>query len=409
MTNTADPDTRTYVSQFGENIRKFLQLQSTAGILLFGAMILAMVVKNSPLGEIYQALLTIPGQVRIGALNIEKPLFLWVNDGLMAIFFFLVGLEIKREVVEGYLSEKSQIILPLLAALGGMLVPALIYAALNRNDPLALRGWAVPTATDIAFALGVLGVLGSRIPVALKAFLLTIATLDDLGAIVVIAVFYTANLSLVTLAFAGVAVAMLAVLRALNVMRVGPYIVTGIILWVCVLKSGVHATLAGVLTAMAIPATARSPDETPPLRALIHTLHPWVAFGILPIFAFVNTGILFAGMSLQMLVGPVPMGIITGLFVGKQLGVFGFSWLAIKLRLAQKPPGISWLQIYGVSILCGIGFTMSLFIGGLAFSEGGAGYARIDRFGILVGSLLSGILGYLVLRVASKRSSSEAA
>ena len=409
MTNTADTDTRTYVSQFGENIRKFLQLQSTAGILLFGAMILAMVVKNSPLGEIYQALLTIPGQVRIGALNIEKPLFLWVNDGLMAIFFFLVGLEIKREVVEGYLSEKSQIILPLLAALGGMLVPALIYAALNRNDPLALRGWAVPTATDIAFALGVLGVLGSRIPVALKAFLLTIATLDDLGAIVVIAVFYTANLSLVTLAFAGVAVAMLAVLRALNVMRVGPYIVTGIILWVCVLKSGVHATLAGVLTAMAIPATARSPDETPPLRALIHTLHPWVAFGILPIFAFVNTGILFAGMSLQMLVGPVPMGIITGLFVGKQLGVFGFSWLANKLRLAQKPPGISWLQIYGVSILCGIGFTMSLFIGGLAFSEGGAGYARIDRFGILVGSLLSGILGYLVLRVASKRSSSEAA
>jgi len=389
------------LERFGDNIRAFLKLESAGGFLLFGAMVVAMVVKNSPLAELYNAFLLVPGEIRVGALAIEKPLFLWVNDGLMAIFFFLVGMEIKREAHEGYLADRSQIVLPGIAAIGGMLVPAVFYVAFNWGDATAMQGWAVPTATDIAFALAVLSLLGPRVPISLRVFLMTLAILDDLGAIIVIAVFYTGNLSLVSLGLAAVAVLALAFLRKFRVVSIGPYIVVGTVLWVCVLKSGVHATLAGVITALAIPVAGATPDDEPPIRWLIHKLHPWVAFGVLPLFAFVNTGISFQGVNPQALVGSVPTGIAAGLFLGKQVGVFGATWLGVRLGLAVKPPGASWAQIYGVALLCGIGFTMSLFIGGLAFAEGGAGYARPDRIGILVGSLVSGLAGYLVLRYSS--------
>lgn len=397
-----------YIERFGENIRAFLRLESAGGFLLMGATVLAMFVKNSPLAELYNAFLVVPGEVRVGALAIEKPLFLWVNDGLMAVFFFLVGMEIKREAVEGYLADRSQIILPGIAAVGGMAAPALIYALLNWGNPSAMQGWAVPTATDIAFALAVLGLLGPRVPVTLKVFLMTLAILDDLGAIVVIALFYTANLSIASLGLAAIAIVILIILRRFRVVSIGPYVVVGVALWVCVLKSGVHATLAGVITAMAIPVRGETPEAEPPLRHLIHALHPWVAFGILPLFAFVNTGVSFEGFNPQRLLESVPVGIAAGLLLGKQLGVFGATWLGVKLGLARKPPGVSWAQIYGVSLLCGIGFTMSLFIGGLAFAEGGAGYARPDRLGILVGSLLSGVCGYLILRFAAKRPTEAA-
>jgi NhaA family Na+:H+ antiporter len=398
-----------HIAEFGDNVRAFLKLESAGGLLLMGATILAMFVKNSPFAGLYSAFLMIPGEVRVGALAIEKPLFLWVNDGLMAVFFFLVVMEIKREAFEGYLSDRAQIILPGIAALGGMAVPALIYLAFNWGDGAAVQGWAVPTATDIAFALAVLSLLGARVPVALKVFLMTLAILDDLGAIVVIAVFYTSSLSLTSLALAAAAVSALVILSRFRVATIGPYVVIGIVLWVCVLKSGVHATLAGVVTALAIPVLGETPDSEPPLRRLIHKLHPWVAFGILPLFAFVNTGVSMAGLDPQLLLGSVPVGIAAGLFLGKQLGVFGFTWLAVSLGVARKPPGVTWPQLYGVSLLCGIGFTMSLFMGGLAFAEGGAGYARPDRLGILIGSFLSGVLGYLVLRFVSANPASQTA
>jgi NhaA family Na+:H+ antiporter len=397
-----------HLSRFGRNIRDFLRLESAGGFLLVAAMLLAMFVKNSPLAELYNTFLNVPGTVQLGSLAIEKPLFLWVNDGLMAVFFFLVGMEIKRETFEGHLSDRSQIILPGIAALGGMAAPALVYSMFNWGDSLAMQGWAVPTATDIAFALAVLSLLGPRVPVTVKVFLMTLAILDDFGAIIIIAIFYTANLSWLSLALAALAVAVLALFQRFRVVATGPYILVGIVLWVCVLKSGVHATLAGVITALFIPVVG-GPDEEPPIRRLIHRLHPWVAFGILPLFAFVNTGVSLAGLNPQSLLGSVPMGIAAGLVFGKQIGVFGATWLGVRLGLAKKPPGVSWAQIYGVSLLCGIGFTMSLFIGGLAFAEGGAGYARADRLGILIGSLLSGILGYIVLRFSKSQLATDEA
>jgi len=393
------PESRS-LERFGENIRAFMKLESSGGLVLMAAMVLAMAVKNSPLSSSYQALLLLEGEIRLGGLSIQKPLLLWVNDFWMAIFFFLVGMEIKREWIEGHLSDRSQIALPAIAALGGIAVPASIYAAFNWNDPVALQAWAVPTATDIAFALGVLAILGSRVPVGLKVFLMTLAVLDDLAAIVVIAVLYTSQLSLSSLLLAAVAIAALVILNRTGVVRIAAYVLVGMALWVFVLKSGVHATLAGVALAMAIPGKARSPDEVPPLRHLIHTLHPWVAFGILPAFAFVNAGIDFGELKWERVLGSVPVGIVLGLFLGKPIGVFVFSWVAIKLGIARLPERSSWLQLYGVATLCGIGFTMSLFIGSLAFESGGAGYARPDRFAIVAGSLLSGVLGYLILRIA---------
>jgi NhaA family Na+:H+ antiporter len=317
----------------------------------------------------------------------------------MAVFFLLVGLEIKREVLDGQLSSVSQIALPGIAAVGGMIVPALIYAFFNFNYPGALNGWAIPAATDIAFALGVMTLLGSRVPLSLKLFLLTLAIIDDLGAIVIIAVFYTGKLSFVSLALAGVAVAALAAMNLLGVKRIAAYVIVGVVLWMCVLKSGVHATLAGVALALAIPMRTKE-DEPCPLRDLEHTLHPWVAYGILPVFAFANAGVSLDGMSIRTLFEPIPVGVALGLFIGKQLGVFGFAKLCIKLGLAKMPEGATWLSLYGTSVLCGIGFTMSLFISTLAFDERMADQGVSARLGILTGSFLSAVIGYVLLKYA---------
>jgi NhaA family Na+:H+ antiporter len=342
--------------------------------------------------------------VRFGAFEIAKPLLLWINDGLMAVFFFLVGLELKREVLEGELSTPAQAVLPALGALGGMAVPALIYAALNWHDAVALNGWAIPAATDIAFALGVLLLLGKQVPVALKVFLMTLAVLDDLGAIVIIAIFYTADLSLTSLSVAGTALAVLVAMNRRGVTNIAAYILVGLVMWASVLKSGVHATLAGVVLALVIPMRDPHDPERSPLRGLEHDLHPPVAYGILPLFAFANAGVSFAGVSLASLLAPVPLGIAAGLFVGKQLGVFGAAWLAIKLGVARLPVGVTWAQLYGTAMLCGIGFTMSLFIGSLAFEHAGQEHAAAVRLGIMVGSLLSALCGYALLRAALRRA-----
>lgn len=382
-------------------IKDFLQKESTGGLLLVVAACIAMAIENSPLDFLYNALLDTPVSVQVGALVLHKPLLLWINDGLMAVFFFLIGLEIKREVTEGELSDPARLVIPAIAAVGGMLVPALVYIALNQGDPAALSGWAIPTATDIAFALGVLSLLGKRVPYALKLFLLTLAVIDDLGAIIIIAVFYSAELSTAALVIAASSLIILFMINRRGVTRIAPYILVGTILWVAVLKSGVHATLAGVVLAFFIPLHDPASGASP-LKYLEHTLHPYVAFAILPLFAFANTGIDFTGMGLSSLMHPVPLGIAAGLLVGKQIGVFGFSWIAIKLRLGKLPEGTGWLDLYGVAALCGIGFTMSLFISGLAAEQIGTGEMVDNRLGILLGSLLSAAIGYLVLAFSLK-------
>lgn len=377
--------------------REFLRLEAASGIILVIAAVLAMALANSPLSSTYEMLFDMPMAIQVGGLSIAKPLLLWINDGLMAIFFLLVGLEIKREIREGELAGRDQALLPCLAALGGMIAPALIYAALNWGEPLQMRGWAIPTATDIAFALGVLALLGKRVPVALKVFLTALAIIDDLGAIVIIAVFYTADLSVESLVLAGMALALLLALNVMNVVRVSVFVVVGVALWIFVLKSGVHATLAGVALAMAIPMRNPADSEHSPLIDVEHKLHVWVAYGILPLFAFANAGVSLAGVSIASLFDGLPLGIALGLFIGKQIGVFGATWLAVKLGLSRMPEGTSWPQIYGVSLLAGIGFTMSLFIGTLAF--GAPEQAAQVRIGVLGGSLISAVAGYLVLRV----------
>jgi NhaA family Na+:H+ antiporter len=376
---------------------RFFASESAGGIVLAIAAVLALVVSNSTLGGWYQRFLAFPGEVRIGAeaLVLAKPLILWVNDLWMAVFFFLVGLEIKREFVEGELASRAQAVLPAAAALGGMVVPALIYAAINAGDPVALRGWAIPAATDIAFAIGIVMLLGSRVPASLKVFLTAVAIIDDLGAIVVIALFYTHQLSGTMLLGAGLAGLLLAVLNRQKVMRADLYIVVGLVMWLCVLKSGVHATLAGVVTALAIPMRDAHGDS--PLEALEHGLHPWVAFLVLPMFAFANAGVSLAGVSLQTLLSPLPLGIAVGLVAGKAIGVFGTSWLLVRLGWAAPPGGASWMQLFGVCVLCGIGFTMSLFIGGLAFDGQGPLYETQLKLGVLGGSIVAGVLGTLIL------------
>jgi NhaA family Na+:H+ antiporter len=382
---------------------KFFKLEAAGGIVLLIAAAFAMLLKNSPYGYVYEAFLDTPGVIQVGALEIAKPLFLWVNDGLMAIFFFMIGMEVKREVMIGELSELSQIALPAIAGVGGILIPAGLYYLITMDDPVAIQGWAIPTATDIAFALGILALVGPRVPVALKLFLMTLAIIDDLGAIVIIAIFYTSELSTTSLTIAGLAIAWLCLLKWRGVQTAAPYLMVGIILWVAVLKSGVHATLAGVILGLFIPLKAVDPDgeESSPLEQLIHELHPIVAFGILPLFAFVNAGVKLAGMTLASLLTGIPLAIAAGLFIGKPVGVFGFTWLSIKLGLARKPDGVNWGQLFGVSVLCGVGFTMSLFIGSLAFEESGLGYSRPDRLGIIVGSLASGLLGFIVLKLST--------
>lgn len=397
---------QTSVSPIVAALRDFLRLESASGILLMVAAVLAMVVQNSPLSPWYDDLLGVPVEIRIGNLELAKPLLLWINDGLMAVFFLLVGLEVKREVLDGQLSDIRNVILPVAGAIGGIAVPALIYVGLNWDSPETLRGWAIPTATDIAFALGVLALLGSRVPVALKLFLTTLAIVDDLGAIIIIAVFYSADLSVMSLAVAASAIVALFVLNRRRVSDLTPYILVGLVLWTAVLKSGVHATLAGVVLAMFIPFRVRN-GERSPLKQLEHDLHPSVAYVILPVFAFANAGVPLDGISLESFLDPVPLGIAAGLFIGKQLGVFAAAWLAVKSGIARLPEAVTWRQLYGVAVLCGIGFTMSLFIASLAFEQAAVDYPLNDRLGILAGTVLSAVVGYALLRFGGGAAKSD--
>ncbi len=381
-------------------LRNFLKLEASGGIVLVIAAALAIIAANSPLAGLYSLFIDLPVEIRIGPLHIAKPLLLWINDGFMAIFFFLIGLELKREVLDGELSDARKIVLPAFGAVGGMAVPAAIYAAFNWSDAVALKGWAIPAATDIAFALGVLALLGSRVPLSLRVFLVTIAIFDDVGAIAIIALFYTSDLSLSALAVALALMVPLLVLNRRGVTANAPYLLLGIVIWVSLLKSGVHATLAGIALALFIPMRDPKQPERSPLRTLEHDLHTAVAFGILPLFAFANAGISLADASLEYLSHPVPLGIAAGLFVGKQLGIFAACWLGVMLGLARRPESVSWPALYGTAILCGIGFTMSLFIGTLAFEETGVNQLFDERLGIIAGSILSGIAGYLVLHWA---------
>jgi len=384
-------------------IKKFLKLESASGILLIVAAALAVLLANSPFSHYYDLLLDTPVEVRVGALQIAKPLLLWVNDGLMAVFFFIVGLELKREVLEGELSSAQAIALPAFGALGGMVVPALIYILINGDDPVALEGWAIPTATDIAFALAVLTLLGDRVPLALKTFLVSLAIFDDIGAIIIIAIFYTSNISTISLIVAAICIASLALLNRSGVYRLTPYLFFGLLMWVAVLKSGVHATLAGVFLAIFIPLARAPGSNRSPLKDLEHDLHGMVAFVILPAFAFANSGLNVSDMGVEEMLHPVTIGIILGLFFGKQLGVFVFAWLAVKAGLARLPKRVDWPLIYGVSLLCGIGFTMSLFIGSLAFENSGDNLFFDERLGIIIASSLSAVFGYLWLAKALKK------
>ena len=385
------------------SIKNFVRLESFSGILLFFAAILAMIAENSIAKSLYDALLNTPVELRIGDFQIAKPLLLWINDGMMAIFFFLIGLEVKREFVAGELSEPSKVVLPMIAAAGGMMVPAAIYATLNWGDPVAIKGWAIPAATDIAFALGVLTLLSKRVPGSLKLFLMTLAIVDDIGAIIIIALFYTSDLSVYSLLFSIFCVALLYVMNRRGVLSLAPYLLVGVIFWAAVLKSGVHATLAGVITALFIPYRTLEGEKHTQLEKLENDLHPVVAYAILPLFAFANTGVSMEGITADSFFHNVPLGIAAGLFFGNQIGVFGFSWIAIKMGIAQLPKNANRLQLYGVSLLCGIGFTMSLFISSLAFEQGGPDFAVDDRLGILLGSISAGVLGYLVLRFSSDK------
>lgn len=380
-------------------IAKFFQQESAGGILLVSAALLAILLANSPFYSYYTLLIDTPVAIKAGSLELAKPLLLWVNDGLMAIFFLLVGLELKREVLEGELSDKKKVILPALGALGGMAVPAAIYIFLNSDDPIALKGWAIPAATDIAFALGVLSLLGSRVPTSLKVFLTSLAIFDDIGAILIIAFFYTSKISLTALVVAAFCIFIVFLLNKRGVIEKSLYIVVGVVMWIAMVKSGVHATLAGVILAMFIPLRSGVDPDISPLKTLEKDLHPAVAFFILPVFAFCNAGINFEGLGMAQVLHGIPLGIALGLFIGKQLGVFAFCWLGIKLRFAELPKDISWVSLYGTATLCGIGFTMSLFIGSLAFEETGINLMD-ERLGIIMGSLASGISGYLILRTS---------
>lgn len=387
------------------SINEFLRLESASGILLLLAAILALAIANSPLSPLYDAFLSTPVAVRIGALEIAKPLLLWINDGLMAVFFFLVGLEIKREILDGELSEKSQLVLPGAAALGGMIVPALMYVWINQQPGGRLDGWGIPVATDIAFALGLLMLFGQRVPAALKVFLLTLAIFDDLGAIIIIAIFYTGDLSVLALLVAGSAWLGAIALNRSGVMNTTPYILLGIVMWVAVLKSGVHATLAGVLLALVIPMNDKS-GNAGPLRSLEHDLHPAVAYAILPLFAFANAGLTLSGLSFQDLMHPISLGVTAGLFVGKPLGIMLFTAMVVLTGMARLPRGSTWVQVLAVGWLAGLGFTMSLFISGLAFEHSGLDNSVVDRLGILVGSGLSAIAALVLLALSLPRQKS---
>lgn len=372
----------------------FFRHDAAVGIILLLAAISALILDNSPLAYLYDQLLTTPVTVAIGAASIDKPLLLWINDGLMAVFFFLVGLEIKREVLDGQLSSPAKAALPAVAAIGGMVAPALIYVAINAGDPTAINGWAIPAATDIAFALGLLALLGSGVPIALKIFLLALAIIDDLGAIIIIAAFYTENLSLQALGLGAIGTAILFIFNRLKIMSMTPYILVGAVIWVCVLKSGVHATLAGVVIALMIPLRG----EGAPLERVEHALHPWVYFFIMPVFAFANAGVSLSGVGVDTFLQPITLGIALGLVIGKPLGIVGLVFIAERMKMLSLPEGIGWRAIAGVACLAGVGFTMSLFIGTLAFADpANAAYVRI---GVLSGSTVSAILGIILLKIA---------
>ncbi|MCW8870864.1 MAG: Na+/H+ antiporter NhaA [Proteobacteria bacterium] len=389
------------------SIKKFFQLEASAGILLFFTAIAALLVANSPLNHYYELLLDTTVMIQVGALIINKPLLLWINDGLMVVFFFLVGLELKREFVQGELKDKRNIVLPGLGAVGGMLIPALIYVWFNKDHPNGLQGWAIPAATDIAFALAVLKLAGPRVPTSLKVFLTSLAIFDDLGAILIIAFFYTSNLSLLSLFIVGCCIPILWLINRRGVDAMSIYLALGLVMWVAMLKSGVHATLTGIILAFFIPIESKRTPNYSPLKELEHDLHNVVAYMVLPVFAFANAGITFNGMGIDQLLHPVPLGIAVALVVGKQLGVFGFCWLAIKLKWADLPKNSNLMSIYAVACLCGIGFTMSLFIGSLAFEESQINNLFDERLGIIMGSMIAAIMGYFALKTALKKPSIE--
>ncbi|EOW9221149.1 Na+/H+ antiporter NhaA [Vibrio cholerae] len=372
-------------------IRDFFKMESAGGILLVIAAAIAMVIANSAMGEGYQAFL----HTYVFGMSVSH----WINDGLMAVFFLLIGLEVKRELLEGALKSRETAIFPAIAAVGGMLAPALIYVAFNFNDPAAIQGWAIPAATDIAFALGIMALLGKRVPVSLKVFLLALAIIDDLGVVVIIALFYSSDLSTIALTIGFIMTGVLFMLNAKHVTKLSIYLVAGLILWIAVLKSGVHATLAGVVIGFAIPLKGNKGEHSP-LKHLEHALHPYVAFAILPVFAFANAGISLQGVSLAGLTSMLPLGVALGLFLGKPLGIFSFSWAAVKLGVAKLPEGINFKHIFAVSVLCGIGFTMSIFISSLAFGQANEVYDTYARLGILMGSTTSALLGYSLLRLS---------
>ncbi len=378
-------------------IAEFFQKESAGGMVLCAAAIIAIIIANSPLEPYYELLLSTPMEIRVGALEIAKPLLLWINDGLMAIFFFLIGLELKRELIEGELADRRNIILPAVGAIGGMAMPAVIYLAFNHQDPVSDNGWAIPAATDIAFALGVLALLGSKVPTALKVFITSLAIFDDVGAIIIIALFYTDNLSIEALVVVIMCLPILFYLNKTNVVTKSPYVLISIVVWVATLKSGVHATLAGVLVAMFIPIRNENDPHDSPLKVLEHDLHPIVTYFVLPVFAFANAGLNVTGVTSEQFFHGVPMGIALGLFFGKQIGIFGLCYVCIKLGFSSLPNKMTWTSLYATSALCGIGFTMSLFIGSLAFEQTGAQVLFDERLGILLGSILSGIFGYWLL------------
>jgi len=379
-------------------IDKFLSLESSGGLILMFSAVLAMIIANTPLQVYYNLFLDVPVEIRVGNLHINKPMLLWINDGLMAVFFFLVGLELKRELVEGELSNKRNIILPGFGAIGGMLVPALIYTYFNYNDSVAMQGWAIPAATDLAFSLGVLALLGSRVPVSLKVFLTSLAIFDDIGAIIIIAAFYTEQISFTSILIVIICMIFLYFVNRRNPDSTSIYIFVGILMWVAMLKSGVHATLTGIVLSMFIPLKSKSNPKYSPLKSMEHDLHSVVAYFVLPVFAFANAGINLSGINAEYILHDVPLGIALGLIVGKQLGVFMFCLLAIKLKIARLYEGMTLGSLYGVAALCGIGFTMSLFIGSLAFENTGVNLMFDERLGIIIGSLVSGIIGYMVLK-----------
>ncbi|MET2846631.1 Na+/H+ antiporter NhaA [Vibrio owensii] len=379
-------------------IRDFFKMESAGGILLVIAAAIAMTIANTPLGETYQAML----HTYVFGMSVSH----WINDGLMAVFFLLIGLEVKRELLEGALKSKETAIFPAIAAVGGMLAPALVYVAFNAGDPEAISGWAIPAATDIAFALGIMALLGKRVPISLKVFLLALAIIDDLGVVVIIALFYTGDLSTMALVVGFIMTGVLFMLNAKNVTKLTPYMIVGAILWFAVLKSGVHATLAGVVIGFAIPLKGKKGEHSP-LKHMEHALHPYVAFGILPLFAFANAGISLEGVSMSGLTSMLPLGIALGLLVGKPLGIFTFSWAAVKMGIAKLPEGVNFMHIFAVSVLCGIGFTMSIFISSLAFGNVSPEFDTYARLGILMGSTTAAVLGYALLHFSLPKKAAE--